>query len=328
MSDHYPKRDPFFAHKFVRLLTKSCAAQDIGLSAFSLLCVIAHQEDAARYCGPVRFWNEQLMSTLSLSPRALRDARDKAIKFGWLVYSRESDRATGRYFVTIPARFSALTDAPIEEPCAVSGESSGAVPCEVSGADLHMKVHKEVTSNRTRSAHESAPEPSPPSIPIPLPIPVPKEGRGTQVADASPATEQMQEVLSEFDSHFGTSSRMTASRIKSLKARLRDSWWCENWRSALDRGSGSAFLRGANDRGWIIDFEFFLRPDTATKILEGKYDDRQGTQQRPSNAQAREQRTSSAFDRIREAARVAASGDGSSLPAPGTRALMFREDDA
>jgi hypothetical protein len=166
---NYPKREPFFAHKFVRLLTKSCAAQDIGLNAFALLCVIAHQEDSARYCGPVRFWNEQLMSTLSLSPRALRDARDKSIKFGWLVYFRENDRATGRYFVTVPKQFAALSDSPIEEPCAVRGEVSS----EVSGADSHMKVHKEVTSNRTRSEHESAPEPSPPSIPVPDPVPNP-----------------------------------------------------------------------------------------------------------------------------------------------------------
>lgn len=164
---NYPKREPFFAHKFVRLLTKSCAAQDIGLNAFALLTVIAHQEDAARYCGPVRFWNEQLMSTLSLSPRALRDARDKAIKFGWLTYFRENDRATGRYFVTVPKQFAALSDSPIEEPCAVRGDVSG----EASGADLHKEVHKEVTSNCTRSEHESAPEPSPPSIPIPNPSP-------------------------------------------------------------------------------------------------------------------------------------------------------------
>lgn len=172
-SVHYPKREPFFAHKFVRLLTKSCAAQDIGLNAFALLCVIAHQEDAARYCGPVRFWNEQLMSTLSLSPRALRDAREKAIKFGWLTYFRENDRATGRYFVTVPKQFAELSDSPIEEPCAVRSEGS----CEVSGADLHMEVHKEVTSNRTRSEHESAPEPSPPSIPVPDPCPIPLPGQ-------------------------------------------------------------------------------------------------------------------------------------------------------
>ena len=185
MAVEYPKREPFFAHKFVRMLTKSCAAQDIGLNAFALLCVIAHQEDSARYCGPVRFWNEQLMSTLALSPRALREARDKAVKFGWLTYFRENDRATGRYFVTIPKRFAGLSDAPIEEPEVFSG----AVPCEVSSeascADLHKEVHKEVTSNRTRSEHESAPEPSPPSIPIPDPIPLP-ETQGDAVASSVP----------------------------------------------------------------------------------------------------------------------------------------------
>lgn len=162
----YPQRSAFFAHKFVRLLTKSCAAQDIGLNAFALLCVVAHQEDAARYCGPVRFWNEQLMSTLSLSPKALRTAREKAVEFGWLIYDRDHNRATGNYFVVIPERFKSLTDLPIEEQIGYPiGDAIGA------------KRVQEGTDSVSDSGHISAPIGYPPSIPAPTPDPVCIDGQ-------------------------------------------------------------------------------------------------------------------------------------------------------
>lgn len=65
---------------------------------------------------------------------------------------------------------------------------------------------------------------------------------------------------------------MTADRLTSLRTRLRDEFWKENWRPALDRIRTSAFCLGKNDRGWIADVEFFLRPSTVAKIMEGKYD--------------------------------------------------------
>lgn len=134
----------------------------------------------------------------------------------------------------------------------------------------------------------------------------------------SPPTEISQpvpyeEIRCEFDRTFGRSSRMTESRKKALASRWRDNWWRENWRAALHRGSASAFLKGANDRNWVIDLEFFLRPDSVTKILEGKYDNRQPQHKPPANsAAAREQRNADAFAVIEAlaAAQTAASGSG------------------
>lgn len=120
-------------------------------------------------------------------------------------------------------------------------------------------------------------------------------------------------VRSEFDSTFGRSSRMTDSRRKALASRWRDQWWRDNWQAALQRASSSAFLKGANDRSWVIDLEFFLRPDSVTKILEGKYDNRQQQQRLPINsAAAREQRNADAFAILEAAAaaQIAASGGG------------------
>lgn len=306
MTNKYPDRDQFFAHKFVRLLTKSCAAQDIGLNAFSLLCIIAHTEDAARYRGPVRYWNEQLQNALAMSPKQLRLARDKAVEFGWLHYERDSKREVGRYWVTVPERAEGLGDAPIEEQ-----DHGSYVPSHVTSEDNerdnershkgtlkgHIKGHSKVTS----------------SIPIPFPSPFPEEG-GTPAAVAEPPSEKLtewqSEIIQAFNETFGTTARITTKRQAALKARWRDPWWRDNWRAALDRGSGSAFLRGANERGWVIDFEFFLKPDSVAKILEGKYDNRTGTQ-RPTASAAREQQNASTFDSLRRARERA----GISVPA-------------
>ena len=71
------KHSGHFSHKYVRLLAKSCAAQDIGHHAVLLCVFIVHTEDAARYSGPVRFWNEQLMNIMGFrSPAAVAARSD------------------------------------------------------------------------------------------------------------------------------------------------------------------------------------------------------------------------------------------------------------
>lgn len=67
--------------------------------------------------------------------------------------------------------------------------------------------------------------------------------------------------------------KLTDQRKKILQTRLADADWKANWREALDRASKSSFCRGTNERGWRADVDWFLRSDTVTKILEGKYDD-------------------------------------------------------
>jgi hypothetical protein len=65
--------------------------------------------------------------------------------------------------------------------------------------------------------------------------------------------------------------RMTDSRKKSLAARWKDAFWRDHWQQALESLPESAFASGKNDRGWIADLEWFLKPDSVAKITEGKY---------------------------------------------------------
>ena len=66
-------------------------------------------------------------------------------------------------------------------------------------------------------------------------------------------------------------AKATSKRKKALKERLRDQTWRDGWKDAIERIPDLSFLGGANDRGWIANLEWFLRPDTVTKILEGSY---------------------------------------------------------
>jgi hypothetical protein len=68
---------------------------------------------------------------------------------------------------------------------------------------------------------------------------------------------------------------MTKARLTAFRARVRDAAWRADYRTALARIPTSAFLRGENPRRWRPDIDWFLRPDTVTKILEGKYHDGQ-----------------------------------------------------
>lgn len=106
----YPPRGSHFAHRFVRLLTKVCIAQEIGPDGCWLLTVIAHTEDAKHYSGPVTFYNEQLMPLCGFgSVDRLIRARATAVASGWLHYETGGKRKPGVYWTLVPPQ---LDDVP------------------------------------------------------------------------------------------------------------------------------------------------------------------------------------------------------------------------
>ena len=67
---------------------------------------------------------------------------------------------------------------------------------------------------------------------------------------------------------------LTDSRKRSLKARLSELDFRENWRAAMERVRVSEFCHGGGNRQWVADFDWFVKKGTLCKIMEGKYDDR------------------------------------------------------
>lgn len=69
---------------------------------------------------------------------------------------------------------------------------------------------------------------------------------------------------------------MSKGRATHAKQRLRETPDLPRWAAAIRRAAASPFCRGDNDRAWVADLDFLLRPDTLAKIEEGKYDPRGG----------------------------------------------------
>jgi hypothetical protein len=66
--------------------------------------------------------------------------------------------------------------------------------------------------------------------------------------------------------------KLSNARRGHLDARLADEWWRDHWEESMAHIPKSPFLMGDNDRGWKATFDWFLKPDTAAKVLEGAYD--------------------------------------------------------
>jgi len=62
-------------------------------------------------------------------------------------------------------------------------------------------------------------------------------------------------------------------RMRCARARWPDRT-PEEWILIIERIRASDFCNGKNQRGWKADFDFLVRPDTWTKVIEGKYDNR------------------------------------------------------
>jgi len=245
MAGDYPTRDQFFAHKFVRLLQKSCAALDLGQGTCLLLCFVAHTEDAARYSGPVRFWNEQLMTTMGWkSPKQLNDARKRAVDAGWLVYHREGHREVGRYWVTIPEEYSDVPDSVIEPIHSAGGTNNGMN----SGTNKERKAERIGDELRNEKVTESG-KPSNP-IPIPIPIPEKTEGASTKrsVSFVPPTVpevvalavaEQLLVDGRDFVNFYASKNWMVGkSKMKDWKAAARG--WDSRNRKGNQHGNGNA----------------------------------------------------------------------------------------
>lgn len=52
----------------------------------------------------------------------------------------------------------------------------------------------------------------------------------------------------------------------------------EQCKCIFRKANESNFLIGNNDRGWKADFDFLMRIDKATQVLEGKYDNKKNSE--------------------------------------------------
>ncbi len=66
---------------------------------------------------------------------------------------------------------------------------------------------------------------------------------------------------------------VTSTRYKMIAARIAE-YGIDEVLEAVRKIKDSSFLRGGNKNNWMIDFEWFAKPNNFPKVLEGKYDDK------------------------------------------------------
>lgn len=126
---------------------------------------------------------------------------------------------------------------------------------------------------------------APPSL---LPARVPQIQAGLAIANT---------IVNEWNMIDGVTvcRAVTPARRKRIADRMRDVFWKEHWREAIDKIRNLKCLQGANDQNWRADIDWFIRPDTVAKVLEGKYDNWKPT---GSAADRRKMSNDAAFDEV------------------------------
>lgn len=62
------------------------------------------------------------------------------------------------------------------------------------------------------------------------------------------------------------------TRDRALQARWKENSDPTFWGQVIFKIKASGFCRGGNDRKWVANFDWLLKPDTAAKVIEGRYD--------------------------------------------------------
>lgn len=81
-----------------------------------------------------------------------------------------------------------------------------------------------------------------------------------------------QDFMQHWNEHvpFAQIRTMNSNRRHQFRTRMKDAFFRDNWREAVERIRGSPFLSGESG-GWKADVDWFLKPNSCAKVIEGKY---------------------------------------------------------
>jgi hypothetical protein len=143
---------------------------------------------------------------------------------------------------------------------------------------------------------ENSSLPTPTPTPTPTPSKTPTESMsasadGEAIEPPSKTGEATVPPEASFESEFleawnaTSGSRharaITDKRRRNLRSRAREPCWREAWRNALAKFPLACFC---DPTGWKPDVDWFLRPDTVSNILEGKYDWKKSNGKQPERS--------------------------------------------
>lgn len=65
---------------------------------------------------------------------------------------------------------------------------------------------------------------------------------------------------------------LSGQRLRAFRQRVAEAYFCRHWREALKHAHELAFCCGQSESGWRATVDWFLKPETVMRILEGVYD--------------------------------------------------------
>jgi hypothetical protein len=271
----YSKRPKYFALALIRALLDGGSVSEIGADAALLVIAVVSREDTLRYERAPNFFNGQLMSDCGWrKPDQLIRARNKAVAAGWLHYepAPAGSRSPGKYWTKIPTVStpafgsrenndrSRIWESSLPEMRNGAGNGSGIGPGKppVLSLPLTSETAPALAAGEDR-AEDCAPPERQPIGPEELQL------RWNRIDGVTPCRE------------------MTPNRVKAFHARCSQARWRDSMDEALERVAGSEFCRGGGTGGWRASIDWFLKPESLNRLLEGNYDDRRS---QPSNGRS------------------------------------------
>ena len=100
-----------------------------------------------------------------------------------------------------------------------------------------------------------------------------EEGEAAQGGEDEEAAPDINEIVDKWNklpAPIPKVKSLEGDRKKLLKARIREHGTAEVI-AAIEQVARSDFLQGKNDRGWNINFDWFIKPNNFQKVHEGNY---------------------------------------------------------
>lgn len=263
-AEYPPDRPKFYAHKLVRLMVRTCAAQEIGSDGAWLVTIIAHTEDAGHYRKAVSFWNSQLQSVSGLETWDRLDrARKKAVKAGWLHYEPGGKGKVGLYWVTEPPHAEGLPDGAVDEDdpnilralTEESGPSSAPVRNQTGmKPDSNLgEAWDKPDSNLIQTWEKPGTNPEHSTLPlIPTPAPVPDPSPVPSSAAQNNTVTSVREVNDHYRTYHPKALAVLKSTSKGyqrIAARLGDGFSVRALKLAIDGNHRDPWCCGENKSG-------------------------------------------------------------------------------
>jgi hypothetical protein len=293
MAVPYPSgraRTSMFAIKFLVHALRRGVALEFGNDAFGVLVVVATTEDRVRYRYGPRFGWDHFFNVLKVSRNRLGAIFKELSASGWLHYEPGNRLRGGRCWVLSPDGDNALNASPLGETELdreiLTGVVEGDLQCasdtsnETSNSPNSAPVVPQTIRksyrkrDSTRTANDTLSDPSPDPLP---PTPIVVDDGEPNSDSAEPVEESLtahQVLVTEWNTATGGRIRLDEEWWEEITTALRNDYFRDNWRQALEIICTTAFLRGEGPRKWKPEFAWFLKPKNLKKVIRGDYADR------------------------------------------------------